>query len=184
MYILSQILVGLADLLFVFSMLSKKKINLLIFLFFSDILFATHYLLLNSLTGSIIIFIDAVFLITTFLLEKYNKKQFIKYAAIITMIATIITGIFTWQGPISLLPMFSMLLYLTGLIFDNIIIVKTGALMRNLLNIIYLILVTSYVGAGLEFCLMISAIIGIIINVKNKRNSDKTQIENTEEQQK
>ena len=66
--------------------------------------------------------------------------------------------------------MFSMLIYLTTMIFSNVVIVKTGALMRNTLNVIYMFILASYFGAGLEICLMISAIIGIILNIKNKKN--------------
>ncbi len=168
MYIFSQVLVGISDLLYVGSMLNKKKLGLVLFLFFSDVLYASHLLVLGALTGSIIIFIDAAFLLVTYLLEKFNKQKYVKYAVIVTCVATIVTTIFTWVGAISLLPMFSMLVYLFGMVFNNVVFVKGGALLRNLLNIIYLILITSYVGAILEFGLMVSAIVGIIINIKKK----------------
>ena len=175
MYILSQIFVVIADVLFVCSMLSKKKIGIVLFLCFSDILFATHYLLLgNGLTGSAIIFLDALYLLVLFILEKTNKTKYTLLTTIIVMIWTIIISIITWNGAISILPMFAMLIYLLGMIFKNIIFVKAGALARNILNIIYLFILTSYVGAGLEIALMISAIIGIIISAvqksKNKEN--------------
>ncbi len=177
MYILSQVLVGLADLLYICSMLTKKKTGLLLFLLVSDILFALHYLCLDAMTGSITIFIDVVFLIAVYLIEKFGNKKYVPIAVILAMIGTIITCIFTWAGPISLLPLFSMLIYLFGMIFSNIIFVKGGAMCRNILNIVYMILITSYVGAGLEFALMISAIVGIILNVRSKKK--KTSIDNT-----
>ena len=176
MYILSQILVGLADLLYVFSMLTKKKLGLLLFLLFSDILFALHYLCLNALTGCITIFIDVAFLIATFLIEKFGNKKYTPIAVALAMLGTIITCIFTWIGPISLLPLFSMLIYLAGMIFSNIVFVKLGAMCRNILNIVYMILIASYVGAGLEFVLMVSAITGIIINIKNKKKQSENSI--------
>lgn len=179
MYILSQILVGLADLLYVFSMLTKKKTGLLLFLLFSDILFAMHYFCLGALTGSITIFIDVAFLIVTYLIEKFGNKKYTPIAVVCAMIGTIITCVFTWAGAISLLPLFSMLIYLTGMIFSNIVFVKSGAMCRNILNIVYMLLITSYVGAGLEFVLMISAIIGIIINIKKKQ---KENLQNSEKE--
>ncbi len=169
MYILSQVLVGLADVLYVGSMLQKKKISLVILLLVSDILFASHYLCLGAITGGIIIYIDAIFLLVTYLLEKFNKQKFTTLTVIITMILTIITTVFTWGGIVSLLPMFSMLAYLFGMIFKNIVFVKIGSFVRNLLNIVYMIIIASFIGAGLEFCLMLSAIIGIVINLKNKK---------------
>ena len=178
MYILSQVLVGAADSLYICSMLTKKKAGLLLFLLFSDILFALHYLCLNALTGCITIFIDVIFLISIYLIEKFGKKKYVPLAAILAMICTITACIFTWVGPISLLPLFSMLIYLMGMIFTNIIFVKCGAMSRNILNIVYMLLITSYVGAGLEFILMISAIIGIFLNIKsNKKTDNKTPAE-------
>ena len=172
MYILSQVLVGLADLLYVFSMLTKKKSALLIFLLFSDVLFAFHYLCLNALTGCITIFIDVAFLLTTYLIERLGNKKCTFIAVICAMVGTILTCVFTWVGPISLLPLFSMLIYLTGMIFSNIVFVKGGAMCRNILNIIYMLLIASYIGAGLEFTLMVSAIVGIVLNIRNKKKQE------------
>ena len=172
MYILSQVLVGFADLLYVCSMISKKKSWLVVFLIFSDILFALHYLCLNALTGCFSIFVDVMFLIVIFLLEKFRKEKYNLLATIFAMIAIVAICVLTWNGPISLLPLFSMLIYLTGMIFTNVVFVKAGAMCRNILNIVYMVLITSYVGAGLEFALMLSAIIGIILNIKNKTAVD------------
>lgn len=71
------------------------------------------------------------------------------------------------------LPMFSMLVYLTTMIFTNLVICKTGALIRNTLNVIYMFLIASYFGAGLEIVLMISAIVGIILNYKANKKKEK-----------
>ena len=166
MYILSQILVVIADSFFVLSMLSKKKIWLVLFLLFSDILFAVHYFCLNAITGSIVIFIDSAFLITMFFLEKYNKEKYTYIAVSLAFVGIIITTIFTWKEISSIFPLLAIGCYLVGMLFKNIIFAKSGALARNIFNIIYLTLIASYVGAGLEFCLMVSAIIGIILSCK------------------
>ena len=75
------------------------------------------------------------------------------------------------------MPMFSMLIYLTTMIFTNVIIVKSGALCRNLINIIYMFLIQSFFGGGLEIVLMLSAIIGIVINYKNSKKDNNKNIE-------
>lgn len=170
MYILSQVLVVIADILFVASMFTKKKSWLVLLLFLSDIVFASHYLCLDGgLTGAITIFIDSAFLIIMYLLEKFNKTKFNLIPTVITMILTITFSILTWQGAISLLPMFSMLIYLTGMIFTNLVFVKSGALVRNILNIIYMFLITSYIGGSLEICVAISSLVGLILTIKNQK---------------
>ena len=150
-------------------MLQKKKTALILFLLFSDILVALHYFCLNALTGSIIIFIDAIFLIASFVLEKFKKDKYVIWLVSATMVSIVITTILTWSGPISLLPMFSILVYLVGMIFKNVVFIKIGAMIRNLLNVVYMLLITSYVGAFLELCLMVSAVIGIILSIKRKK---------------
>ena len=172
MYIASQVLVCLADVLYIISMLTKKKISLVMFLFFSDILFATHYFLLDGgLTGAATIMVDVVYLVVMYVLEKYNKTKYNLLTTIIAMIITVVLSIVTWQGAISIMPMMSMLIYLTTMIFTNVIIVKSGALTRNLINIIYMFIIHSWFGGGLEIVLMLSAVVGIIINYKNSKNN-------------
>ena len=180
MYVISQILVAAADFLYVLSMLSKKKINLVILLLLSDILFACHYFCLGALTGTITIFIDAVFLLATYFIEKLGKQKYVPIAAGVAMVGVVITAAFTWAGPISLLPMFSMLIYLLGMIFTNIVFVKLGAMTRNTLNVVYMLLLASWVGAGLEVALMVSAIVGIVLNIKHKKATGEN---NTETEQ-
>ena len=132
MYIASQVLVCLADVLYIISMLTKKKISLVMFLFFSDILFATHYFLLDGgLTGAATIMVDVVYLVVMYVLEKYNKTKYNFLTTIIAMIITVVLSIVTWQGAISIMPMMSMLIYLTTMIFTNVIIVKSGALTQS-----------------------------------------------------
>ena len=172
MYILSQVLIGVADVFFVCSMFRKKKLSIVMLLLISDLLIAMHYLCLEALTGAIIIFIDSAFLITITILEKVKKTKFTKLAVLITMIAVIMTSIITWNGGISLLPMFAVVSYLTGMLFSNVVIVKIGASTRNLFNVIYMFLVASYLGAGLEVCLMISGIIGAILSYKQLKQNN------------
>ena len=152
-------------------MLNKNKKGLVFYLIVSDILFASHYLCLSGYTGAATIFVDVVYLAIMYILEKKEKTKYNIHVTISAMIITIILSILTWNTALSLLPMFSMLIYLTTMIFSNIVIVKTGALIRNTLNVIYMFLLASYFGATLEICLMISAIIGILLNIKNRKKT-------------
>lgn len=173
MFVLSQVLVCVADLFYIISMLNKKKKGLVFYLIISDILFASHYLCLGGYTGAATIFVDVVYLAIIFLLEKKEKTKYNIYVTVAAMIITIGLSVLTWNTALSLLPMFSMLIYLTTMIFTNVVVVKIGALTRNLINVVYMFVLASYFGAGLEICLMISAIVGIILNLKNKNKISK-----------
>ena len=170
-YIISQVLVCIADLFYVISMLNKKKNGLVFYLIISDVLFASHYLCLGGWTGAATIFVDVVYLAIIYVLEKKNKTKYNLHVTIAAMIITIILSILTWDTALSLIPMFSMLIYLITMIYTNVIIVKAGALIRNTLNVVYMFILASYFGAGLEICLMISAIVGIIINLRKNKQS-------------
>ena len=180
MYILSQVLVVIADCFFVTSLFSKKKILLVACLFASDVIFASHYLCLGGLTGAITIFIDATYLVVMFIMEKFNKTNYNLIPTITAMILMVVSTILTWQGALSLLPMFSMLIYLVGMIFTNLIFVKFGAMIRNIFNACYMFAISSYIGASLELCLMICAIVGIILTIKNNKKSNQENKTNVE----
>ncbi len=177
MYILSQILVVLSDLLFMVSMLNKKKKNLVFFLIVSTILFAAHYLCLGGYTGAGVECIEIVFLISMYLLEKKDKLQYNIYLSIITIILTIIVSILTWNTWISVFPMLAMIIYLFSMMFTNVIIVKLGSFIRLTLNGVYLLLIKSYFGAVLTVAILICTIIGIVNDYKLKQTN---QIDNNE----
>lgn len=168
MYILSQILVVLSDIACIVSMLNKKKKNVVFYLAISTILFAAHYLCLGGWTGAIVGFVEVVFLIVMYILEVKGKTQYNVYISIGTMIITVVLSIITWDTWISVLPMLAMIVYLTGMVFKNIVIVKSGTFIRLTLNGIYMLLLKSYFGAGLTIVLLIATIVGIIKDYKGK----------------
>lgn len=168
MYILSQILVVLSDLTCILSMLSKQKKQIVFFLLISTILLASHYICLGAWTGASIAFAELIFLILMYVLELKDKTQYSIYLSIATMIIIVVLSIITWDSLISLLPMLAMIIYLTAMIFKNVIIVKSGTFIRLTLNGIYMFLLTSYFGAGLSVLILIFTIVGIVNDYKNK----------------
>ena len=169
MYILSQVLVCIADLFYVLSMLNSKKKGLVFYLLVSDVLFASHYMCLGGWTGASIIFVDVVYLLIMYILEKKEKTKNNLITTVFAMIITVVLAVLTWDTALSLLPTFSMLLYLVGMIFTSTIFVKIGSFLRNTLNVVYMFILASYLGVGLEVCLMISAIVGIILDSKRQK---------------
>lgn len=169
MYILSQILVVFSDILCIVSMLCKKKKKVVFYLILSTIFFATHYMCLGGWTGAVIGIVELVFLILMYLLEIKDKTKYNSYLSISTMVITIILSILTWNTWISVLPMLAMVIYLAGLMFSNVIIVKTCTFIRLALNGIYMLLLKSYFGAGLSIVILIFTIVGIVNDYKSKK---------------
>lgn len=170
MYILSQILVVLSDLACVVSMISKKKEKVVLFLLISTVFFASHYMCLSAWTGASIALVELVFLILMYILETKNKTEYSGYLSIGAIIITIVLSAITWEGWISIIPMMAMVIYLTTMMFKNIIVVKSGTFIRLTLNGIYMFLVKSYFGAGLSIVILIFTIVGIVNDYKNKEN--------------
>lgn len=176
LYILSQIIVIISDIFCIISMLCKNKIKILINLIISTIFFGSHYALLGGWTGAITSAIELVFLIILFLLETKNKTKYNLLFSLLTIVATIVFSIITWSGAISLLPMFSMVIYLISIMFANVVIVKSGTFIRILLNAIYMLLLHSYFGAIFSVAILGFSIYGIIRDQKQK-NSGKTTLQ-------
>ncbi len=170
MNILATILIIIADLLYVVSMLVKKKSGLVLLLLISDIFYACQFLCYDKgLTGALSILVDIIFLITVFFLERYGKDKYILVASSVAIIINIIFGIISWAGAISLLPIFAMTAYFLGMMINELYYVKVGALIRNTCNIIYMLLLSQYVGAVLEICLAVSAVVGIVISIIHEK---------------
>lgn len=172
MYILSQILVTISDAFCILSMLSKNKKGIVFYLLISTILFASHYICLGGWTGAGIALIELVFLILMYILELKEKTQYSKYLSIATIIATIVLTIFTWAGWISVLPMLAMVIYLIAMMFKNVIIVKTGTFIRLILNSLYMVLIASYLGAGLTVVILAFTIYGIVRDCKTEKQKE------------
>lgn len=171
MKLASQIIVTISDILFVMSMLSKKKTHLLIFLCVSDITFALHYFLLQANSGAWVFIVDSIYLIAIFLLEHYHKENFKLLVTLLSVALVIICCTLSWQSWVSILPMVAMATSLICSCFKNVVIVKSGAFVRNILNLIYMLVIPnkSLIGAILQGVLIIISFIGIIQSVKFKK---------------
>lgn len=170
MYILSQIFVFISAIFFILSVFSKSKIQILFWLIISDIFFATHYLLLGGFTGSYIVFTDILFLIISFILKKHKKEKAMFFVGIIFACASIVIGIFTWQGYISIFPMIGMTNYFVCMSINNLLVNKISLAINNTTNTIYMFLLQSYVGAIVNTVLVICSTIATIqLIIKKKK---------------
>lgn len=176
MYILSQVLVVLSDVLCILSMLSGKKKWIVFYFILSTILFVSHYICLGGWTGAVIGTVDLVFLILMYILELKNKQKYNPYLSVATIIITILLSIITWDGWVSLLPMVAMIVYLFGMMFTNVIFVKSGAFVRLVLNGLYMFMLKSYFGAGLSIVILAFTVAGIINDCKRNKQEQTANI--------
>lgn len=167
MYITSQILVVLSDVFFVFSVFSKSKLSIVFWLIICDLLFSAHFWLLGGLTGTYIFIVDIVFLITTYILKKYNKDKAIFYTGFIFGIISIATSLLTWNNYYSIFPMIGMTNYFICMSQKSILVNKISLAINNICNTIYMFLLTSYFGAGLNALLIIFSIVACIKTYKD-----------------
>lgn len=178
---ISYILVLIADIIFVMSMLRKDKLWIMILLLVSDVFYACQFFFLpNGLTSAVVIFIDCVYLLVMYLLQRCDKTKFNMLATLTALVLTIVLSVRTFVFPVSLLPMCGMLGYFSMMLFKNPALVKSGILTRNIFNVINMIVLTNYLGAGLEIALTISTIIGLVISIRDFRRNKTNRSDNLE----
>ncbi len=172
MYILSQIFVFISAIFFILSVFSKSKIKVLFWLIISDMFFATHYLILGGFTGSYIVLTDILFLIISYFLKKNNHEKKMIYIGILFSCISVIIGIFTWQGIISIFPMIGMANYFVCMSINNLFVNKISLAINNTTNTIYMFLLKSYVGAIINTVLVCCSAIAIIqLFLKTKKEA-------------
>lgn len=168
-YILSQIfiIISYAFLFSTFQVKERKKV--LIYNLFSQFAMALSYLLLGAYSGAVIsgvsIVRNIIFLRSKDVSnKKITKKEMI--ILIILLILSLITGIITYDGVFSLLPIIATMLYTYAIIQKDLLIYKYLEFPIGMMYIIYNIYVSSIFGIILELSLMISSIVGIIRSKK------------------
>lgn len=179
MYILSQIFVVISGLFFASSYLIKKKSLILIVNVCNNVFFALHFLLLNSLTAAYSVFLTIGFMIAIYLLEKYQKEKYKIIATIIFSLILIPITYLTWDGFLSLMPTIAILITFIGSIFNNTLTVKLCYFVSTVMNSIFMFIIHSYFGFGVNLAILITAIVGIVMQIKNLRNNKNNNIINS-----
>ena len=173
MYVLSQVFVVISGILFAISYIVKKKSLILTINVANNIFFATHFLLLKSYTAAYSVFLTIGFLISIFLLEKYNKEKYKILTTIIFSLILIPITILTWDGPLSLIPTISILITFIGSLIKPTLIVKLFYFTSTVMNSVFMFIIHSYFGFGVNIAILITAIIGIILQIKNVKQTKK-----------
>lgn len=169
MSILVQVIGIIAMLFSVFSFQMNKHKHIMIMQILATAFFGVQYFMLGAFTGAAM---DAVGCIRSFVFYHKDKKWAQSPIWIGVFIAAfILFGIFTWQGPKSLLMILAMILNTFSFSFTKPKLVRSTILVSSPLLLIYNILTGSIGGVINEAFVEISSIVGIIrydIKKKNK----------------
>lgn len=159
-FLVAQI-IGVAALVFSavsFQQNTHKKIMLCQMA--AGLLFAIHFFLIGATTGGVT---NSIAVVRSILF--YNRDR--KWAAgvlwpIVFCIAFIISGIVTWQGPLSLLPILAMVINTFTFAATNPTVVRTTILFSSPLWLLYNCISLSFPGIINESFVILSTIIGIV----------------------
>lgn len=172
--ILSSIFYAINVILYVATLNQSKKFTLLLFNVSSNLFFIAHYIVLDAWTGATTAIVTTLFLITVFFLEKYHKEKFTRPVLVVFIALMLVAGIQSWEDVNSLFAIVAGILCLVGIIFSDVVKIKTCAVLSLSFNLVYLIAVKSYLGAVCQVCLIISGIVGIVRNIISKKRSNKS----------
>lgn len=167
MNILIQI-IGIAAMFFsVFSFQMNKHKHIMIMQIMATSLFGLQYFLLGAYTGMAVDIVATIKGIVFF--NKDKKWAQSKWWIVLFIGLFIASGIFTWNGPSSLLMTGAMVLNTFSFSFTKPMLVRSTILISSPLVLIYNILTGSIGGIINEICVEISSIVGLLrYDVKKK----------------
>ena len=171
-YILSQIFIIINYIFLVMTYQSKNRKNILIFNFVALIASALSYMFLSAYSGLAMTIVAIIRNIIFIIDEKKNgkseKNQTKDYIILaILYIISIISGILTYNGILSMMSVIATMLYTYSVWQKSTKIYKILGIPVGIIWIIYNIYIFSVFGIILETILAISAVIGYI---KERRN--------------
>lgn len=173
-YILSQIFTIITYILLAITYYAKDRKTVLTISFLSLIANGLAYAFLNAYTGLAMCVIALVRNIIFLVDEKKNGKQdnITKKDVIILIglyIISIISAIFTYDGPLSLLSVVATMLYTYSVWQKKTNIYKLLGIPIGILWILYNIYVKSIFGIILESILLICSITGYVLEVRKNK---------------
>ena len=158
MFILAQILGAIALLILFLSFQKNEKQTLLKYQIGSSIFFAAQYLFLQAYSGCLM---NLTCMVRNILFRKYEGKNIPIYFLVLVIFIMIVLSLFSYVGPISLLPCIACVLYSYGVWQNNLKITRKIEVISCSLYIIYNINVLAYVGLISTLIELISTLIAI-----------------------
>ncbi len=154
----------------------KTHKNILIFQFTSDILFVLHFALLDAYTGAIL---NGIAALRGLVFVNRGKKWADNILWFwLFCFASVVSGIFTWSGMLSLLPVLGMILTTVAFWIKDPKLVRRVAFPSSPLWLVYNLANRAYGGVITEIINMISIIIAMIrLDFKKENTNQKVPTE-------
>lgn len=167
-FILSQVCVIIGMILLGLSYLVKNKTKVLVLCIISSIMYGVQYLLLRAFTGTIVNVIGIIRTIWFYENNRKNKENSI-FSVLLISALFILSAIFTWDGFVSLLPLFSCLVFTYSIWSESVYVYKWLAIPVSVSWITYNAFVGSFFGYIMEIILLSIEIIGLILMYKKNK---------------
>ena len=135
----------IAVILYVVTLISTNKKTILVFLILSNIFYGLQYLMLNAYSG---VYVCLIAILRTFVYLKYEKAnvKINTFPIVVFVCLTIFSGILSYTGVISLLPIIGTCIYTVYLSGDDIRKFKYACLLSSFSWLLYNIFVKAYAG--------------------------------------
>ena len=144
----------IAVILYVVTLISTNKKTILVFLILSNIFYGLQYLMLNAYSGVYVCLI-AIFRTLVYLKYEKSNRKIDTFPIIVFVCITIFSGIMSYNGIVSLLPIIGTCVYTVYLSGEDIKKFKYACIISSSSWLLYNIFVKAYAG-------IISSIIEII----------------------
>ena len=171
--VIAQVLGILALLAMVLSYQQKERKRLLWFQLVSNAIYGVHYYLIGAVT---MVAMSGINIARSFVFSKNDTKWGKSRIWLYLFLAiTLVSGIWTWEGPLSLLVMAATLLLIVALYSENLAFMRKVFLILPFLYIAYNVAKRSWGGIGNDVFCLVSALIAIWrFDIKKKADEEKT----------
>lgn len=175
-YIFSQVFIVLTYLLLVASYLFKTRRKILLFNIAGSVMQAVSFFLLDAWSGFAVCIV-AIVRSLIFFVQSYTKKDdkttpFDIATLVLLNIACLILGVFTYDGPLSLLSIFATILYTFSVWQKNSKVYKFMGILISACWIVYNSFIFSIFGFACEMILFISVVVGLVFEYCDYRTKD------------
>lgn len=163
-FVMAQIFGVVALIIYIISFYKDTKKQLLRYQIFSSLLYIIQYIFLGAY---IVCLMSLICIIRNHIFNHYDNQKIPIHALIFVIILMIIVSMFTFDGFISLIPMFESIMYSVALWGGNLKTIRLAEIISCLLYIIYNIFVRAYIGLIGTIIEMVTAIIAFYkFNIK------------------
>lgn len=169
MFLASQVIGVIIIIIAIISVQFKNKTKLLFLQSLMNILKVFSLLLVGGVSGAVSQGVGALRKIWFFKNSRKNKLNSILSLLFFCSLA-IITGIITWEGMLSLLPISGIIFATYGLWQENIFVLRYFCLLASINFAIYSFIVSAYTNGLSELFIIVSTLISLLrFYISNKK---------------